>query len=57
MQEREMFRCAVCDEAASTEDGTLDPYRDVSMADGWSHELAHLDCARYRVATVYIQPA
>lgn len=41
--------CAVCGEA-----GSVAPYRDVARASGWIHEYAHLECARYRVATVFI---
>ena len=39
--------CAVCGSA----DGSLAPYRGVARANGWPHEYAHLDCARYRVST------
>jgi hypothetical protein len=32
----------------------LAPYNDVARANGgWAHAYAHLDCARYRVATVF----
>lgn len=48
--------CAVCDkEGISGTVECLAPYGDVARANGWAHPYAHLDCARYRVATVFAQ--
>lgn len=43
-----MTTCAAC----GASEGRLDPYRDVAKAAGWSHEYAHLDCARYQVTSL-----
>ena len=48
--------CAVCGKGPTAwrDGGSLDPYRDVAQANGWTHEYAHLDCARYKVPTIVV---